>query len=422
MDFFLCTGRRLKICDMSSPEPKEGVVKSKKRVRPVGTDADSKRREPKSGERKHGERKSSETIEPKPIEPKRARVPVPPAEDEEIKQCEPLFEPTPGAVLSAFIPNPQQLNNVCRVLKSVLETCPFLFVPDGMPAHEGVPSREEVDQLVPRAPGMDAFVGIALQCTSHSLTAIVIARFACVVYRSPEAQAEDLCAVVDMPRLAAAIASRGADESLEIFRRRGENFLRIKSGKSSSGQATYLSTIDSDPTKTCFVLKSMVVEFTVEIDTAELIKMTKLATSHEVDWVSMHLSREGSTIYLALKIKGDTSGDELTYKSVASRQLNSNVTCFSISEATIGPPSKLLVNKAACEPLYDESFAVTHIRTFAAGAPTRTVLMRFTSGKPLIMTSMFGDTQGNMGPSFVSQVLAPQLKSEDDLNGRDFFS
>jgi hypothetical protein len=81
----------------------------------------------------------------------------------------------------------------------------------------------------------------------------------------------------------------------------------------------------------------------------------------------------------------------------------------------------MLVNKAVCQSLYHESFAVTHIRTFATGVPTRTVLMRFTSGKPLIMTSMFGETQGNMGPSFVSQVLAPQLKSEDDSSSLDVF-
>lgn len=386
---------------MSSPGPKVDKAeapKSKKRLKAVGSEPDSKR-----------------------SEPKRARAPDPIPEDEEVKQCEPLFVPTEGAVLSAFIANPQQFGNICRVLKPVLTEVPFMFVPEGIPAHEGAPSPEEVDQLVPRAPGLDSFVGIALQCAAHSLTAIVIARFACVVYRSPDAEPSDLCAVVDMPRLAAAIASRGADESLEIFRRRGEPFLHIKSGKSSSDQATYLSTIDSDPTKTCFVLKSMVVEFTVEIDTEQLIKMTKLATSHEVDWISIHLLKEGSTIYLVLVIKGDTSGDRLTYKSVASRQLNSNVTCFSISEATVGRPNRMLVNKAVCQSLYHESFAVTHIRTFATGVPTRTVLMRFTSGKPLIMTSMFGETQGNMGPSFVSQVLAPQLKSEDDSSSLDVF-
>jgi hypothetical protein len=291
-----------------------------------------------------------------------------------------------------------------------------------MAPHEGAPSAEDVAQLVAHAPGSEEFSGVAMHCASHSLTCIVVARFKCLVTVAPGARREDLCAVVNMAKLAALIASRSADESLEIYRRAGDSFLRVKSGKSTSAHTTYFAIMDNDPTKTCFALRSMAVDFTVEIDTEQLIKMTKLAGYDGVDWVSIHLWQAGPVIYVVFKIKGDDSGNELTYKSVASRQLDSNVTCFSISDATVGPPNRLGVDKAACVQKYWESFGVTQIRSFVSGVPTRTVLMRFTSGKPLILTSMFGDTQGNIGPSFVSQVQAPQMKSEDDDATCDFFS
>lgn len=342
--------------------------------------------------------------------------------EEEVEQCEPAFVPSEDAIVSAFIPNPQQLNNILRVGKSVLTLCPWTFVPPDMTPHDGAPSEEDVEQLVAHAPGPEQFSGIALHCASHSLTCIVVARFKCIVTVAPGASREDMCAVVDMTKLAAMIASRGADESLEIYRRRDEACLRIKSGKSTSGHITNLSTLDSDPTKTCFALRSMAVEFTVEIDTEQLVKMTKLAGYDGADWVSIHLWQAGPIIYLVFKTKGDTSGNELAYKSVAARQLNSNVTCFSMSDALVGPPNRLGVDKGACVQRFWETYGVAQLRTFVTAAPTRTVLMRFTSGKPLILTSLFGDTQGNIGPSFVSQVQAPQIKSDGDDSMCDFFS
>lgn len=362
----------------------------------------------------------------KKVRRERSRSPKRAAE-EEVQICKPVYTPTKNAAVSAYTTNPGQLRSFLNVPKAVLAQFPLKFVDNRACP---LPSSEDDAQCLGVPPQAEPRVGLEFECVDASLSCMLFGHLQMQINISPEATEKDKCAIVDIAALANHIAVRDLDEPIEIFRYGGDARLFISSRTASSHTDVYIPTFDSgDPSKTSFALKTMKMQYRVEIETSRVDKMAKIAAlCNDTKWVRIDVYEAAPGDHcLLFKLKGDLgAGCELVYKSVAhAPNPESNVVCFSIVGETVAPPVPDEVDRSRYRQVYCDYFDVRHFRAFVKGVLSNTIVILIPTeeGKPLVLTSMFGDSvNGALGLSFVSQVQAPQMKEPNEDRTCDFFA
>jgi hypothetical protein len=369
------------------------------------------------------ERKRTKPV--KKVKRDRSRSPKRAAE-EEVQVCKAVYTPTKHAVVSAFTTNPGQLRSFLNVPKAVLVQFPLKFVDNRGQASS---QSEDDAQCLGVPPQVEPRVGLEFECVDASLSCMVFGHLQMQIYISPDATEKDRCATVDIAQLADHVAVRDLDEPIEIFRFSGDSSLRMASHTSSSANNLTIATLDNgDPSKTSFALKTLRMQYRVEIETAKLDKVAKIAAlCNDTKWVRIDVYEAGPGDHcLLFKLKGDVgSSCELVYKSVAHAPHESNVVCFSIVGETVGPSVPDDEDRSRYKQVYCDYFDVKHLRAFVKGVLSTTIVILIPAkeGDPLVLTSMFGDSvNGAVGLSFVSQVQAPQVKEPNDDRACDFFA
>jgi hypothetical protein len=369
------------------------------------------------------ERKRPKPVKDKKAKRDRSRSPKRPSPAEEEEICRPVYTPNKKAIVSAFTTNPGQLRSFLNVPKTVLVQFPLKFV------DKRSGQVQDDAQCLGVSPQAQPRVGLEFECVDASLSCMVFGHLQMQIYLSPDATEQDKCAIVDIADLANHVAMMDLDEPVEIFRQSGDPKLYISSRTSSSNHDVYTPIMDSgDPNKTSFNVRDMKMRYRVEIETAKLDKVAKIAAlCNDTKWVRIDVYEAAPGDHcLLFKLKGDVgSGCELVYKSVAhAPDPSSNVMCFSIVGETVGPRLPDDSDRSRYKQVYCDYFDVRHFRAFVKGVLSTTIVILIPAeeGKPLVLTSMFGDSvNGAVGLSFVSQVQAPQIKEPNEDRTCDFF-
>jgi predicted outer membrane repeat protein len=352
-------------------------------------------------------------------------------DDEEVSVA--YYTPQREAVVSVFAPR-GQLRTFLSVPQTILSHCPFFFVGANTMAHNVAPTDEDI-QMLGLTPPTTQRKGISFKVTDASLATMAFGFLECHVVISPDATENDLCATVDIARFAKYVSAHDVDATIEVYRKAREPKLFVGNSSSTSGGAVHTPILDlGDPSKTSFNLKKMVMKYRVEIKTAYLQNVTKLATVSESNWLRIDVWEKPRTgeRYLLFKMKGETGdGAERYYKSLAHKPggddpsgAHPTVTCFSIMDEVVGPYSRQKEDLSPYVQKYCDLFDVKHVKAFVDGAASATtiILIPESEGMPIVFTSTLGDNIGGaVGPSFVSQVQAPQIKEPDEDRSSDDF-
>jgi hypothetical protein len=349
--------------------------------------------------------------------------------DDEEQVSVSYYSPTPDSVVSAFAPR-GQLKTFLSVPQAILSHCPLFFVGPHTAANNAAPTDEDIQCLGLAAPAKQRR-GIGFKVTDASLATMAFGFLECQVTIAPDATEYDTCATVDVPRFTKYISSHEVDATIEIYRKKGVPRVWVSGGSSCSGDSVSTPVLDvGDPSKTSFSLRQMVMKYRVEIKTSHLQNVTKKATVSECNWLRIDVWERPHTgeRYLLFKMKGETGDDcELDYKSLAHKPPSGdhpNVTCFSIMEEVVGPYARARDDVSGYEQKYSDLFDVKNVKAFVDGVSSATTLILIPAeeGKPIVFTSTLGDNIGGaVGPSFVSQVQAPQMKEPDEDRSCDKF-
>lgn len=349
--------------------------------------------------------------------------------DEEERVAASFYTPTADTVVSAFAPR-GHLKAFLSIPQAILSHCPLFFVGPHAPTNNVSPTDEDI-QCLGMVPPAKQRKGISFKVTDSSLACMAFGFLECQVAIAPDATEQDMCATVDINRFAKYIHSHEVDATIEIFRKKGDARVCVSGGSSCMDDNVFIPILDTgDPSKTSFALKLMVMKYRVEIKTSHLQNVAKKATLSECSWLRIDVWANAATggKYLLFKMKGDTGDNcELSYKSMAHKPPDGdhpNVTCFSIMDEVVGPYSRVAEDLSGYVQVYSDLFDAGHVKHFVAGVSSATTLILIPAeeGKPIVFTAPFGDNIGGaVGPSFVSQVQAPQMKEPDEDRSCDKF-
>jgi hypothetical protein len=394
---------RTKKKDMAEERPrKKGAAK---KLRPARSRSPDKRRR---------------SFTPEPDEDRKG------PDDEQVSAA--YYTPTPGTVFSAFVSR-GQMRTFLSVPQAILSHCPFFFIAPHAASNNVAPTNEDM-QCVGLTPPTKQRKGISFKVTDSSLTTMAVGFLECQVTIAPDATEKDLCATVDIARFAKYVSLHDVDATIEVYRKEGVPTLCVGNSSACSGDAVDTPILDlGDPSKTSFNLKMMVMNYRVEIKTAYLQNVAKKATVSESNWLRIDVWEKPNTgeRFLLFKMKGETGdGAEIYYKSMACHPSDqSTVTCFSIMDEVVGPYSRRHEDLSGYVQKYCDLFDVKHVKAFVDGASSATtlILIPATEGMPIVFTSTLGDNIGGaVGPSFVSQIQAPQIKEPDEDRSCDLFA
>ena len=379
------------------------------------------------------DQKSDEAWEPDIWDPERNFTDEDHKSDDEERVAASFYTPTADTIVSAFASR-GHLKAFLSIPQAILSHCPLFFVGPHAPSSNVSPTDEDI-QCLGMAPPAKQRKGISFKVIDASLACMAFGFLECQVSIAPDATEQDLCATVDINRFAKYVASHEVDATIEIFRKKGDARVCVSGGSSCMDDNVFIPILDTgDPSKTSFALKLMVMKYRVEIKTSHLQNVAKKATLSECSLLRIDVWANAATggKYLLFKMKGDTGDNcELSYKSMAHKPPDGDhpgdhphVTCFSIMDEVVGPYSRVAEDLSGYVQVYSDLFDAGNVKHFVAGVSSATTLILIPAeeGKPIVFTAPFGDNIGGaVGPSFVSQVQAPQMKEPDEDRSCDKF-